>query len=164
MTVHGGIYYTDPYLLRNITVPRDRLVQRGEVVAVWDAQPGETFENWGLAPPERPHWHISNPHVLRFAIEGVTYEQVRWIEVPWTVPGEDGQERLIAQRLWRFDVDALVAEEVLRLGRPVNAAQDVVVVDQERRLRWVRRRVEGGMMLNKAAGDIPLNDPTRIVG
>lgn len=160
MTVHGALYVLDPYLLREMPVSLDRLVQRGEVLSVWDAQPGETYENWGCS------WHISNPTVLRFVIEGVVARQVDWIVAPWSVPGIDEAERVIAKRLWRFDIDVILAEEALRLGRPVNQQYDVVVVDAERRARWVKRRAEdnSGMMWNKAAGDIPLNNPERVGG
>lgn len=160
MTVHGGIYVQDPYLLRAIAQPRDELVQRGEVVSLWDVQPGETIQAWGCP------WHVSNPTVLRFVMPGVSCAQVDWIMGQWAVPDERGSDRLIAARLWRFDIDAILAEEAAVLGRPIDPQSDVIVVDAARRARWVQRRAEdgSGMMWNKSAGDIPLNDPSRVVG
>ena len=147
-------------------VMRDRLIQRGEVASLWDALPEETYERWGMAPPERPHWHIGNPTVLRFVIPHVTLAQVDWIAAKWVVTDERGVDRVIAARLWCFDIDSILAELQAQMGRPVDPQVDVVVVDAERRGRWVKRRAADGtgMMWNKAARDIPLNDPSRIGG
>lgn len=161
MTVHCAIYVTRQWHpTKQPEIERDGYVQEGEIISLWEPVPGVPDEdNW-------PRWHIDNPHVLRVIIEGVTAEQAAWIAAPWVIPLVDNAfgGHLVAKRLWRFDIQDMIAEEEARLGRPLNLVTDILVVDAVRRAQWINRAEFGGKMRNKAAGDLPLNNSDRAKG
>lgn len=159
--IHGALYIDRIWHpAKQPSHRQDEWVQRGEVISIWEANPHVPNEqNW-------VQWHIDNLTVLRFRIEDATLEEVSWIAAAWEVPYTNHAFGgfVVARRLWRFDIDKLIAEEKSRLGRPLNTKTDILTITAPRREEWLKRTADRGRLFNKAAGDIALHDPARAQG
>lgn len=161
MTVHAAIYVSRLWhATKQPRSKRDNWIQSNEIISMWEPSPEEEADpngKWGCP------WHIANPHVLRLRFEGVTLEDIHWLGSSYYRPPGDSADGAvtIAKRLWRLELAPILDAERVRLGRDVDLSRDIVTFDQARREALFKRKVEGGLLDNKSAEDIELNDPLR---
>jgi len=130
---------------------RDTMISSGELITLWQANgPRHWFPVWD-----------SNPTVIRVRILNALVGQYDWMVSDYTVNDATAQDPYsivtIAKRLWRLDHVPMLADEVTRLKRPLNMESDILDLDPLK----LTRKVEGGVLFNKNAEDVPREDPTR---
>lgn len=148
--VHGALYINRQWHpTKQPKAVRDRFVQRGEVISVWEA---EHNDHWY-------QWHIDNPNVIRFRVD-TTLEAALPLQAEYALSRADDPTQIetIAKRLWRFDIDEMLTAAIQSLGRNLDPATDILEIDPAS----LTRKARGGRLHNKSVGDVPLENPDRV--